>query len=242
MNPLTAPVPTHNQIRETIEVIHKYGALVIFDEMVSGFRVAMGGMQEVWNVRPDLSCFGKAIANGFPLSALCGRADLLQRVPETCYGMTFEGECVSIAAARATLLEMLEKNVIEKFYDKGRFIRAEFNQLAYSYKLSARLTGYEPCMTLAVEQHGNISARELLWLMIQQLVRERIFTLGAFIVCFSHNLKDLRRLVKAFDSAMSVVSQAVDRGTTEGLLDSRIRDHLEQIKAPANWRRVGQRA
>jgi glutamate-1-semialdehyde aminotransferase len=68
---------------EVMEVIHRHGGLVIFDEMLSGFRVAFGGMQQLWGVRPDLSCFGKSIANGLPLAVLCGKHEYMRRLSET---------------------------------------------------------------------------------------------------------------------------------------------------------------
>jgi len=238
INPLTAPAPTAEEMCETIEVVHRHGGLVIFDEMLSGFRVAPGGMQELWGVKPDISCFGKSIANGFPLSVLCGPGEYIRRLPETYYGMTFEGEAVSIAAAYATLTEVVKKNVVGELYEKGRTIRAEYKRLAAAYSLSTSLDGYEPCMSLDFQQHGAVSGRELLWLMIQELVRHRVFTLGAFILCFSHSQRDLRKLGRAFDAAMSVLHKAVDCGSTEGLLDERIRQRMDHIAAPANWRRA----
>jgi hypothetical protein len=74
--------------------------------------------------------------------------------------------------------------------------------------------------------------------MNQQLARNGIFTFGAFVFCFSHNAKDLRKLERALDSSLHVVREAVHRGTTEGLLDDRIRAAMDKIKSPAAWRQV----
>jgi glutamate-1-semialdehyde 2,1-aminomutase len=238
MNPLTPPIPSADQIRRVTEIVHRHGALVIFDEMLSGFRAAVGGMQEVWGVQPDLSCFGKSIANGLPLSVLCGRGDYIRRLPETYYGMTFEGEAISIAAAHATVTEVIDKKVVEALFEKGRRIRAAYDRIAASYGLHTSLTGYEPCMAMEFQDQPGVPGRQLLWLMNQELTRNRIFTLGAFILCFSHSGRDLRKLELALDSAMRVVRQAVERGSTEGLLDERLRQRMNDIAAPANWRRV----
>lgn len=238
LNPLTGPIPSADEIREVIEVVHRHGGLVIFDEMLSGFRVAPGGMQEIWGVKPDLSCFGKSIANGLPLAALCGKAEYMRRLPETYYGMTFEGEALSIAAAYATLSELVKKNVVGALYEKGRKIRTDFECLAKQYGLSTSLVGYEPCMHIHFDSQAGVPQRELLWLLKQELARNGIFTLGAFILCFSHTQRDLRKLGKALECSMQTTRQAVDRGTTEGLLDERIRSSMDGIKSPANWRRL----
>jgi glutamate-1-semialdehyde 2,1-aminomutase len=239
MNPLTGPYPTSDEIREVIEIIHRHGGLIIFDEMMTGFRIATGGMQELWKVKPDLSCFGKSIANGLPLSVLCGKSEYMRRLPETYYGMTFEGESVSIAGAYATLTEVINKNVVAALYEKGRRIRQSYALSASANNVATSLVGYEPCMHIHFEDAGKISGRELLWLMNQELVRNGVFTLGAFILCFSHTDRDLRKLERAIDSAMSTIRQAIDRGSTAGLLDDRIRQSMIDIQSPATWRRAG---
>jgi len=238
MNPMTGPYPTSTEMQEVIDVVHGHGALVIFDEMMTGFRVALGGMQELWSVKPDLSCFGKSIANGLPLSVLCGKGEYIRRLPETYYGMTFEGESVSIAAAHATITEVIKKDVVGALYQKGRRIRASYERLAASHNIASRLSGFEPCMNIEFADGGTVTGRELLWLMNQELVRNGVFTLGAFILCFSHHDRDIRKIEKAIDSSMRVIRQSIDVGSSEGLLDERIRERLNLIKAPANWRRA----
>lgn len=238
LNPLVGPIPTADEIREVIDVVHRHGALVIFDEMMSGFRVAVGGMQEVWGVGADLACYGKSIANGLPLAALTGRTELMARLPETYYGMTFEGEAVSIAAAEATVREVKRLDVVGALYDKGRAIRAGYERLAAEYGVRTHLGGFEPCLHLEFEDQAPLMRRELLWLTIQELVRDGIFTLGSFVLCYSHRDEDLGRLLRSMRRAMEVVRRALDRGSVEGLLDPRIVHAMRAIHAPANWRRV----
>ena len=93
-------------------------------------------------------------------------------------------------------------------------------------------------MHIDFQPHGRVDARELLWLLNQELTRRGIFTLGAFILCYSHTARDIKRLVAALEASMSTVRDAVDRGSTERLLDERIRSHMEEVQAPANWRRA----
>jgi glutamate-1-semialdehyde 2,1-aminomutase len=225
-------------MREVIDIIHRHGALVIFDEMMSGFRVAPGGMQELWNVKPDISCFGKSIANGLPLSILCGKSEYIRRLPETYYGMTFEGEAVSIAAACATLNEVIQKDVVTALYEKGRQIRAAYDRTAGAFGLSTALAGYEPCMHIDFQKHGRVSGRELLWLFIQELVKNGVLTFGAFILCYTHDRRDLRKIETATEQALSAVRKAVDRRTTEGMLDPNVRERLDLIDSPAQWRQA----
>ena len=84
---------------------------LIFDEVVTGFRYAGGGAQEYFGVKPDLACFGKAIANGFPLSAIVGRAEVMRLFEEVFFLGTHGGEALSLAACRATLQAFREEEL-----------------------------------------------------------------------------------------------------------------------------------
>jgi glutamate-1-semialdehyde aminotransferase/SAM-dependent methyltransferase len=237
INPLVGPYPSADDVRDVIEVVHAHGALMIFDEMMSGFRVANGGMQEVWGVEPDLSCFGKSIANGLPLSALVGKREHMAQLPATYYGMTFEGEAVSIAAAHATLRELIDRQVVAALYAKGRRIRGTFEELTRRHEVGGRLVGYEPCMHMEFDDHGPVGGRELLWLMLQELERHGVFTLGAFILSYSHGRRDLNHLFAALESSFAKLREAIDRGTTEDLLDEGVRRSLGTVRGPGQWRR-----
>jgi SAM-dependent methyltransferase len=150
--------------------------------------------------------------------------------------MTFEGEAISIAAAHATLTEIVERDVVGALYKKGQHARHIYSDAAKRYQLHTSLIGYEPCMHMEFEAHDGVSSREILWLMNQELARNGIFTLGAFILCFSHNHSDLRKLTKALDRSMAVCRQAVDCRSTEGFLNKATRERINDIKVPAHWR------
>jgi glutamate-1-semialdehyde aminotransferase len=152
--------------------------------------------------------------------------------------MTFEGEAVSIAAAHATLTEVISKNVVGVLYDIGRRIRAGYERAADIYGIPTSLLGFEPCMHMDFHDCGSVPSRHLLWLMIQELMRNGIFTCGAFILCLSHSGRDERKLQKAFESSFSVLRQAIERNTSEGLLDERTRQSIDLVKSPAVWRRA----
>ena len=103
MEPVTGPLPEPGYLESVRDIAHRHGALLIFDEMVTGFRLANGGAQELYGVEPDLACFGKALSNGMPLSAVVGPRRYMERLHKVAFGMTFRGETLSLAAARAVL-------------------------------------------------------------------------------------------------------------------------------------------
>ncbi|MEN6627785.1 MAG: aminotransferase class III-fold pyridoxal phosphate-dependent enzyme [Candidatus Sumerlaeia bacterium] len=226
LDPMAPPRAGAEAIREIAEIVRRHGALVIFDEMISGFRVAPGGAQEVWAVTPDLSCYGKSIANGMPLSVLAGSERFMRLLPQARYGMTFEAESVSIAAALATLGELRKKNVCAELARKGRFLREAYAAAAKQCGLNTGFEGWEARLCLQFEDHGQVGARQLRWLLIQELARAGIITQGSLTMCYSHTDQDLNAVAAAFGEALRTVAGAVERGTTQGLLDERIRGCL----------------
>jgi len=98
------------------DLIDQYGILLIFDEVVTGFRVSLGGAQEYYRVTPDLACFAKAMANGMPISALTGRKEVMSVVKDIFITTTYGGECLSLSGALATIRELREKRALDHIW------------------------------------------------------------------------------------------------------------------------------
>ncbi|MBI3922191.1 MAG: aminotransferase class III-fold pyridoxal phosphate-dependent enzyme [Armatimonadetes bacterium] len=118
-----------------IDVAHQHGALVIFDEVKTGFRVALGGAQELLGVTPDLTTLSKGMANGYPLSAIVGKAAYMERMSETPTAGTFSVEALSIAAAVATLKELKEKRVVDHLFKVGQRLIDGLNSICLNHDM-----------------------------------------------------------------------------------------------------------
>ena len=127
------------------ELTTAHGIVLIFDEVVTGFRHALGGYQAIAGVTPDLTTLGKAIANGFPLAALCGRADLLDRCGpdgDVFFAGTFNAHPVGVAASLATI-EILERpGSYEHLFRLGDRMRSGMTCLTEKYGIEATATGF----------------------------------------------------------------------------------------------------
>jgi glutamate-1-semialdehyde 2,1-aminomutase len=217
LDPMIPPTPTARTVREVIEIAHRHGALMILDEVVSGFRVAPGGMQEVWGLQADLACHGKGVANGLPLSVLSGKLAYMRHLEDVRYGMTFEGEAISIAAALATVREVVEKNVCEALAEKGRYLAREYARLADRNGVATRLGGPFARPHLAFEAQNGIPERELRWLCVQELARAGVLTVGVFNLCYAHDANDLGATAAAFGVAATGSAAAdADTATASG--------------------------
>ena len=120
-----AVLPKGDYLKEVREITEEFDVLLIFDEVITGFRLAPGGAQEYFGVKPDLSVFGKAMGNGFPISAVVGRADLLKLTEpggRVSYAGTYNGNYVSVAAAYATLMQLRDGSVQSHLNELSRII------------------------------------------------------------------------------------------------------------------------
>ena len=120
IEPMTFIWPEPGYLAGVKELAHRYGALLIFDEMVTGFRFAPGGAQEYFDVTPDLATFGKGIANGYPLSAVAGRAELIDVLETAFISGTFGGELLSLTAAKVVLERIKGSDVVARVAQTGR--------------------------------------------------------------------------------------------------------------------------
>lgn len=214
-------------VKRIAQVVRRHGALLIFDELLSGFRVAPGGMQEVWGIEPDLGCYGKSMANGLPVTVLIGQPQYMDAVAAIQFGLTHESEAISVAAATATLSEILEKNVCRALAEKGAALKAAFGQAADDHGVRAALLSADARPYLAFDRHGAVAPIELQWLMIQELARDGILTVGAFNLCFSHTDEDIERIIGSVRKAFGVVKKAVENDTVAGFLDSHIHEWIQ---------------
>ncbi|MDC4226424.1 MAG: aminotransferase class III-fold pyridoxal phosphate-dependent enzyme [Candidatus Manganitrophus sp.] len=119
LEPVSLEAPQKNFLAKVKKMAHEQGAILVFDEVVTGFRFDIGGAQAYFDVTPDLACFGKAMANGMPVSAIVGKRDIMKLFDEIFFSFTFGGETLSIAAAIATIQYILENKVTPFLWKQG---------------------------------------------------------------------------------------------------------------------------
>jgi glutamate-1-semialdehyde 2,1-aminomutase len=136
---------TKTYLQKLREVTRELGILLIFDELLTGFRIALGGAQEFYDVQPDLSIFGKAIANGYILSAVAGRRDLMDPDPtvraRSSFVGTFNGHPLSLAASVATLDILADGEVLAQLQQRTEILISEFASMCRKHGISAQLRG-----------------------------------------------------------------------------------------------------
>jgi glutamate-1-semialdehyde aminotransferase len=134
-----------------------HGALLVFDEIVTGFRLGLGGAQEYFGVAPDLACFAKAMANGMPLAAVCGRREVMGVADRLIVTTTYGGEALSLAAATATIAKLRGGAVYPGIWRIGRRLMDGLNGIARELGVPFRCHGYAPLSAMTFE--GDLATR-----------------------------------------------------------------------------------
>ncbi|HXK19886.1 MAG TPA: aminotransferase class III-fold pyridoxal phosphate-dependent enzyme [Polyangiaceae bacterium] len=214
LEPTIFQAPEPDYLRTLKRACQAAGALLVFDEMWTGFRVALGGAQQRFDVVADLACFSKAVANGMPLSLLTGRADVMKLLEEDVFFFTtFGGEALSLAAAKVTIEELRELEVPARLEVAGRRLQEGDNQLAAKKGLShTKATGL-PCRTII---NFDASAGDPLLqksLVQQELIRHGVLWTGFHNLCLAHGDAEIEHVLKAYDRALDTLSSALARGT-----------------------------
>jgi glutamate-1-semialdehyde 2,1-aminomutase len=211
MEPVTIGLPQPGYLEGVRELAHRHGALLVFDEMVTGFRLARGGAQEHFGVVPDLACFGKGLANGMPLAAIVGGRDHMKRLPSTSYGMTFRGETLSLAAARATLKVIAREPVVEHLATVGERVREGFRAACDRQGVSCRLEGPPARMTFVFDEAGGMSPIDLRQLFIRECARNGILTRSGIMPSYAHDDAAIEETLPALETALGAVAEAIER-------------------------------
>lgn len=183
----------------------KYGAVLIFDEVVTGFRWDLGGAQKRFGVTPDLACFGKAMGNGLPISAICGKRHLMQELNHAFFSMTFGGECLSLAATAETIRELKELDY-GHIWKLGDLLDKGVKEAAHRHNLDVNFAGSAPRHNLTFkETHSDPGGMKDLF--YQEMVKQGILFPNVIYINFAHTERDIEMTVDAADLAFKFVAE-----------------------------------
>lgn len=203
------------------DAAHSVGALFIMDEIVTGYRYPGGSVQKAKGVRPDLTCVGKAIASGLPLSAVIGRADVFkQALPSTFYAATFHSESYSLAAAKASIEVCRREPVAQHVWDYGVRLHDGIHRLCRELGVDARVKG-PPFRACVIFGRADATERHLERTLFHQKLLEGGVTTyaGVMLPCYAHDEAALAESLDAVGAALEVVAAASKRGNWDELLE-----------------------
>ena len=213
LEPFVFEEPKNNFLQQLREICTNNGTLLVFDEMWTGFRVAVGGAQEYFGVKADLACFSKAVANGMPIGILTGRKDVMSLLEKDVFFFTtFGGEALSLAAAKATIEELIDKNVPDYLARQGKKLKDGYNQIANELEMYyTKCSGFD-CRTIITfdADKSGCNPLEMKSLVQQEMIKRGILWGGFHNMSFSHSDDDIEYTLKAYRDVLPILKKAVE--------------------------------
>jgi glutamate-1-semialdehyde 2,1-aminomutase len=226
LEPAKSVDPKDGFLHETKRLCHENGALFILDEMITGFRWHNGGAQKVYDIVPDLTCFGKALANGFSVSALAGKREYmrlggLDHEKERVFllSTTHGAETHALAAAIANMRVYETEPVIEHLHRQGERLRAGFKQAVRRRGLEAfvSIDGRASCLVYGTRDAAGQPSQAFRSLFLQETIRRGVLA-PSLVVGYTHTDADIDRTIEAIDGALGIYVRALQDGVERHLV------------------------
>jgi glutamate-1-semialdehyde 2,1-aminomutase len=210
LEPMNVEHPGPGFLEAVRDIATRKNIVLVFDEMITGFRFANGGAQELFGVVPDLTTLGKGIANGFPLSAVCGRRDLMMQMEEIFFSFTMGGEAVSLAAAQAVLAKLAREPVTATMRRRGIRLTAGLTRLIEKHKVGefCKISGDPTWTFFLLSDTNGVPAYALKTLWMQELFARGFLSIGTHNMSYAHSEADVDALLEAYDSILPILYDA----------------------------------
>ena len=221
MEPVNFYPPAVGFLEGVKALAHEHGALLIFDEICSGFHLGLGGAQKKFAVTPDLACFGKAMGNGFPISCIVGRSDVMQIFEDVFFSFTFGGEVMSMAAAMAVLDILETTHTLARMEVNGRVLQEGLNTLAKDAGLQDRVKciGYPSWSLIKFLDDQGKESFLVRSLFAQECVKRGVLLLATHNMTAAHDPLAIEQTLKVYAEVCKTVA--------DWLSDSHPEQHLE---------------
>ncbi len=211
MEPVNLTPPEPGYLEGVRDLATRYGAVLVFDEVITGFRYARGGAQEHFGVTPDLCAMGKGMANGMPLSVVAGSAEFMEPFEKIFFSFTFAGETSGLAAAMATLDVMERENYWAHVWRQGQRLQEAYRALAQQFGLThvTDCKGMPPWTIVTFQDSQGHASLKLKTLFQQEMLRQGVLFSGSQFLSLAHGDDEIEATLVAYREAMRVLQEAM---------------------------------
>jgi glutamate-1-semialdehyde 2,1-aminomutase/spore coat polysaccharide biosynthesis protein SpsF len=221
LEPMGLVPPDDGYLNAVKQMTHENGALLIFDEVVSGFRLGLTGGQGYFGVTPDLAAYGKAMGNGAAISAVVGRKDVMSLIEKGAFiSTTFGGETLAIAAALKTIQILEQEDPFAHFTHLGQLLLDGMTTIVEDYDLTDTVSfeglPYHPAVRF--KNTGSLETNDLLSVFQQEAARRGVLMLIVHNFCLAHTEADIRLTLEAYRHSFGVVKEALTYDSVDGIL------------------------
>ena len=214
LEPMNLEWPKEGFLEGVRELATREGAVLVFDETITGFRYAIGGAQQLFGVTPDLATFGKGLANGYPVAAVAGRRDIMKMMEEVFFSFTFGGEMLSLAAAKAVLDKLQREPVIDRIAALGTRLQQQLALLIQEHQLSHifGVKGHPSWSFLTIADAPGAGLYEMKTLLMQELHERGFLSVGSHNISYAHSDGDIDALLAAYREILPEIAAAAAAG------------------------------
>lgn len=206
--------PEQGFLQGVVDLTRRHGAVAVFDETITGFRYSVGGAQELFGVMPDLACFGKGLANGYPLSAVAGRSDIMRQFEEVFFSFTMGGETLSLAAARVAIEKARTHDVPATLALQGQKIIDGVGTLIEQHGCSEFLSiaGHPSWSFLLIKDMPSADQYAIKTLYLQEILARGVLTVGTHNLSYAHSDAHVDKLLTVYGEVFPLLAGAVQSG------------------------------
>jgi glutamate-1-semialdehyde 2,1-aminomutase len=221
LEPIQDNGPAVSFLQSLKDLVHDNEAVLIFDEVVSGFRYALGGASELYHVVPDLAGFGKGMGNGLPISAVAGRREIMKLIAEGVFiSTTFGGETLSIAGALETIKILKMSGTYEHIWKLGDRMVTGLKKLVSEHQLVGvvHVSGLAPHAGVAFDGVGSLNYLDITSIYQQKMIEKGILTTGINNINLSHGEQEIDGFLEAAAEGFADIRKAINQDSLQGIL------------------------
>jgi len=203
-------------LRALRDVCDQSGTVLIFDEIITWPRWGMSGAQGFFGITPDLTCISKAMANGMPISAICGKRSIMKLMEppnNIFYSGTFQGECLSIAAAIACIDKLERENVVEKIRQQQVNLNGEIFRLALKHDVPVECHYLQGLTRCSFRDTEDASGGQIANVFRETAAKNGVLIINSNNLGWMHRENEIKRVVRAYDEAFQAISRAMQDGS-----------------------------
>jgi glutamate-1-semialdehyde 2,1-aminomutase/spore coat polysaccharide biosynthesis protein SpsF len=232
MEPMNFVEPEAGFLQGVKNLAHQHGALLIFDEICSGFHFGLGGAQKLLSVTPDLACFGKAMGNGFPISCVVGRADVMRVFEEIFYSFTFAGEVASMAAAMQVLDILEHTGALAKMDSNGRTLQDGIRVMTKEAGLAGQIVcvGRPTWSLLKFFKPDGTDSPLLKNLFQQEAIKRGILFLATHNLTAAHDSVAIHQTLEAYASVFKTLSSWMQQPVQSQFLEGEMSQPVFRVR------------
>ncbi|WP_415272006.1 aminotransferase class III-fold pyridoxal phosphate-dependent enzyme [Candidatus Pelagibacter sp. Uisw_121] len=209
MEPMRGVKPSHNFLRQVKSIAKKNKAILIFDEITSGFKDNYGGLHLKLKVTPDMAIFGKSIGNGYPISAIIGKKDIMQVAQETFISSTMWTDRLGFIAAKVTLKKLKQLNINRLISNYGNKIKKGWIKISKKNKVKISISGQDSIPYLKFDYPNSL---EILTYFTQEMLKKGFLAGAQVATSFAYNDKIINKYLKEVDNVFSKIQTCLKNG------------------------------